>query len=254
MAEFDLGYCTGSRKAFPDVHHSNINREAGELVERVEQQEGYSGLRRRLSLIVLVVVNLLPLGGVVFFAWDVAALVILYWSENLVLGFYTLAKMLVVSPLGGLGTGLFFSVHYGGFCAVHGLFILTLLVDDQIDPMPDDPWPVFLVFPQLLFNVVRQVLSFAPPEWLFAFACLVFSHGISFVFNFLLAGERDRQSVKDLMGSPYGRIVVLHLAVILGGFGIMALGEPVAMLVALIALKLGLDIKLHLREHKRIAA
>ncbi len=215
---------------------------------------GYSGLRRRVSLAVLVLVNLLPLGGVLFFGWDVAALVILYWSENLVLGFYTLLKMLVTSPLGGLGRGLFFTIHYGGFCAVHGVFILLMLVDGEFDPMPAEPWPLFLVFPQLLVNVVLQVLSFAPREWLFAFAALVISHGVSFVANFLLGGERDKLSPRDLMGAPYGRIVVLHLAVILGGFGTMALGQPVAMLVALVVLKLGLDIKLHLREHRRTAA
>ena len=98
----------------------------------------YTGLRRRASLLALVLVNLLPLLGVLFFHWDVAALVVLYWSENLVLGFYTLVKMLVKSPVGGLGSGIFFLIHYGGFCAVHGLFIIALLVDGNVDPMPGD--------------------------------------------------------------------------------------------------------------------
>jgi hypothetical protein len=219
------------------------------IVGGVGQAGRYEGLRRQVSLLALVLVNLLPLLGVLFFHWDVAALVVLYWSENLVLGFYTLLKMLVKSPLGGLGSGLFFLIHYGGFCAVHGLFIMALLVDGNVDPMPGDPWPLFLVFPQLLLNVVRQVLDYAPPEWLFAFGALVISHGISFVVNFLLADEREELSLRDLMGAPYGRIVVLHVAIILGGFAVMALGEPVALLVVLVLLKLALDIKLHLREH-----
>ena len=209
----------------------------------------YQGLRRQVSLVALVLVNLLPLLGVLFFHWDVAALVVLYWSENLVLGFYTLLKMLVKSPVGGLGSGLFFLIHYGGFCAVHGVFILALLIDENVNPMPGDPWPLFLVFPQLLINVVRQVLDYAPPEWMFVFGALVISHGISFVMNYLLADERENLTLRDLMGAPYGRIVVLHVAIILGGFAVMALGEPVALLVVLVLLKLGLDIKLHLREH-----
>jgi hypothetical protein len=218
------------------------------------EQGSYSGLRERASLFILVLVNLLPLVGVLFFGWDVAALVILYWSENLVLGFYTLLKMLLKSPLKGLGTGLFFCIHYGGFCAVHGVFIMTMLVDENIDPMPGDPWPFFLVFPQLLVNVVQQVLAYAPPEWLVAFAALYISHGVSFVLNFLLGPERDELTIKKLMGAPYGRIMVLHIAIILGGFGVMALGQPVAMLLVLVLLKLGLDVKLHLREHRRTAA
>ena len=229
---------------------------AGDLqnATAVVGQDTYTGLRRRASLLFLVLVNLLPLGGVVFFGWDVAALVILYWSENLVLGFYTLLKMLVKSPLGGLGTGLFFCIHYGGFCAGHGIFIMAILVDDKFDPMPGDPWPFFLVFPQLLLNVVRQVLAYAPPEWLIAFAALFLSHGMSFVLNFLLGGERDELSLKQLMAAPYGRIMILHIAIIFGGVGVMALGQPVAMLVILVLLKLVLDVKLHLREHRRTAA
>ncbi|MEM6582509.1 MAG: DUF6498-containing protein [Pseudomonadota bacterium] len=217
-------------------------------------QTGYKGLRRTVSLLVLVAVNLLPLAGVIFLGWDVAALMVLYWSENLILGFFTLIKMFVVSPLGALGMGSFFAIHYGGFCAVHGLFIAILLVDENIEPMPGEPWPLFLVFIQLLVNVVRQVLAHAPPEWIFAFGALFISHGVSFVFNFLLARERDDVTLKKLMGAPYGRIVVLHIAVLFGGFAIAALGQPVLMLVVLVLVKLGIDVALHLREHKGLAA
>lgn len=216
-------------------------------------EESYGGARRQLSLALLVLVNLLPLAGVLLLDWDVAALVVLYWSENLVLGFYTLARMLVVSPLRGLLGGVFFTLHYGGFCAVHGLFVVGLLLDGDMAIMPDDPWPALLVFPQLLLNVVRAVLAYAPPEWLLAFAALFASHGVSFVANFLLGGEREQLTTKQLMAAPYARIVVLHVAIILGAFAIMALGQPVGMLVVLVLLKLGLDVSLHLREHRRLA-
>lgn len=217
-------------------------------------QPSYSGLREHASLLFLVVVNLIPLAGVLFFDWNVLGLLVLYWSENLVLGFYTLLKMLVKSPLGGLGMGLFFSIHYGGFCAGHGLFILSIVADVKVDPIPGDPWPLFLVFPQMLINVVHQVLAIAPPEWLYAFAALVVSHGISFVLNFLLGGERDELGLNQLMSAPYGRIVVLHIAIILGGIAVMALGQPLAMLLILVLLKLGVDVTLHLREHRKLAA
>ena len=68
--------------------------------------------------------------------------------------------------------------------------------------------------------------------------------------NFLLGPERDELSLKQLMAAPYSRIVVLQIAIIAGGVGVMALGQPVAMLVALVLLKLGLDVVLHLREHR----
>ena len=221
------------------------------LDKQIEGGDSYSGLRRQASLAALVVVNLLPLLGVFFFNWDVAGLVILYWSENLIVGFYTLLKLLVKSPRRGFGMGLFFCVHYGIFCAAHGMAILAILVDDQIDPTPADPWPLFLVLPQLMANVVREVLAYAPPEWLVPFAALVVSHGISFVANFLFGGERDELRLRQIMGSPYGRIVVLHLAVIFGAVAVVAIGQSIAMLVVLTLLKVVLDVKLHLREHRR---
>ncbi len=219
------------------------------------QDTGYAGSRRHLSLVLLVVVNLLPLAGVLFYDWDIAALVVLYWSENLVLGFYTLARMLVVSPLGGLFSGLFFLIHYGGFCAVHGLFIMVLLVDPEADIFSGgNTWPFFFVFIELLIEVIRQVLAYAPPEWLWAFSALFLSHGVSFLVNFLLGGERDRLTVKQLMAAPYGRIVILHITIIAGAFATMALGQPIFLLVILIALKIGVDVTMHLREHGKIAA
>lgn len=211
----------------------------------------YSGPRRRASLALLVLANLLPIYGVVFLEWDITALVVLYWSENLVLGFYTLAKMLVVSPLGSLFFGVFFSIHYGGFCAVHGLFILVMLINPDAEFLKGDTWPLFLVFLQLLLDVCRQVLAAAPQAWLYAFAALMISHGASFVLNFLLAGEREQSDVKQLMAAPYGRIVILHITIILGAFAVMALGQPLALLLILVALKLALDITLHLREHRK---
>ena len=214
----------------------------------------YAGGRRQLSLALLVLVNLLPLYGVLALDWDVTALIVLYWSENLVLGFYTLLKMLITSPLGGLLSGLFFCIHYGGFCAVHGLFILVLLINPDADFLRGDSWPLWLVFIQLLVEVVSQILAYAPQAWLVAFSGLVLSHGVSFVANFLLARERQRLGVRALMSAPYGRIVIMHCAVLLGGAAVMALGQPLGMLLVLVALKLGVDIILHLREHRKTAS
>ena len=214
----------------------------------------YAGRRRHLSLALLIAVNLLPLAGVLFYDWDIAALVVLYWSENLVLGFYTIARMLVVSPLGGLFSSLFFLIHYGGFCAVHGLFIMVLLVDPEADIFSGgNHWPFFLVFVELLIDVIRQVLAYAPPEWLWAFSALFISHGVSFLLNFLLGGERDRLGVSQLMAAPYGRIVILHVTIIAGAFATLALGQPILLLVILIALKISVDVAMHLREHGKIA-
>jgi hypothetical protein len=52
------------------------------------------------------------------------------------------------------------------------------------------------------------------------------------------------------MAKPYGRVIVLHFTILVGGFGAMALGSPVWALVVLIAVKVALDLRAHLREHR----
>lgn len=215
---------------------------------------GMNRLGRYLSLAVLVLVNLLPVAGVLLFGWDVGALMVLYWSENLVIGAYTIIKMLVVSPIGGIFSSLFFLVHFGGFCAVHGLFISTLLLNHDPGLGQGLSWPFFFVFVELLVQVVRGVLSYAPPEWMLAFAALWLSHGISLVQNFLVGGERYRIGINKLMSAPYSRILILHVTIIAGGFAVMTLGQGMPMLLMLVALKLAVDIALHRREHRRLAA
>ena len=113
----------------------------------------------RRSALVLIISNLLPLGGVLFLDWDIGALVVLYWSENLVLGFYNILKMVAVKGLFATFPSLFFLIHYGGFCAVHGLIIIGMLFDEPMNIGNDAPWPLFLVFVQLLLDVIDQVIE-----------------------------------------------------------------------------------------------
>jgi hypothetical protein len=54
------------------------------------------------------------------------------------------------------------------------------------------------------------------------------------------------------MMSPYARIIVLHVAILLGGFIVMALGSNVGALMILIVGKTILDLSLHLSQHTKI--
>jgi len=82
-------------------------------------------------------------------------------------------------------------------------------------------------------------------------AALFASHGISFVCNYLLKGEYAVSRVDRLMAEPYRRVVVMHIALLAGGFFAMSLGSPAAVLLALVVLKTIMDAKPHLREHRR---
>ena len=204
-----------------------------------------------LPIAALLLANLVPIAGVLYMDWDVGAIVVLYWTENLIAGSYTLLKMLLA---GGKGTAfhlLFFCIHYGLFCAIHGLAVLELTgFAGELTEIPaPDSWPGPLVLVGEFVNLWRQIINVAPTQFLWAITGLVLSHGVSFVLLFIGTGEYRYTTSKQLMHAPYKRIVVLHVAIIAGGFLVTLLGSPAALLVALVALKTGMDIMLHNRSH-----
>ncbi|MDD5038449.1 MAG: DUF6498-containing protein [Dehalococcoidales bacterium] len=196
----------------------------------------------QLSVISLVAANLFPVFGVLFLGWDAFLLLILFWMENVVIGIYTVFKMLFSSP----GTKQeskafiipFFCVHYGIFTAGHGFFVLMLfgggLTDESAFTSVASGWQ-WLIDTQLAWGALA----------------LFISHGVSFFYNYIGAGEYKQSKLADLITQPYGRVVVLHVTIIIGGFLVMALGAPVIGLIFLIALKTVLDVLSHLREHEK---
>jgi hypothetical protein len=208
---------------------------------------------------VLVVANLVPLFGVFFLGWDAAAIVLLYWIENLIIGFSNILRMILVkveSPGKQFQKLLmipFFCVHFGGFCAVHGFFLLTFFkIGSDLDAFgPGEPWMGPFVFLQLLYSVVMQLWKSRPPGLEWPVLGLAVSHGLSFVKNFLFGQEYLSLKLNEIMMRPYKRIVLMHVAIIAGGVFIMMLGSPVALLCVLIFLKIGMDIWLHVKSHRQ---
>ncbi len=187
--------------------------------------------RLLLSTTLLIMVNLLPLAGVVYFGWSVYEIVLLFWAENLVIGFYTVARFISLYRRNGDGRVLFlipfFCVHYGGFTLVHWIFVLALF-------RPDD-------------HVSGQA---AMGMWI-PFLALLVSHGVSYVLNFLGGREYQETTGQDVMIAPYRRVIILHLTILGGGMLVMALGEPVLALMLLVVLKIVIDVVTHRNEHKR---
>ena len=204
--------------------------------------------RSRMVLLALVLANLVPLFGVLYLGWDVGSIVVLYWMENLIIGGYTLLKMLVTGALGALPLILFFCLHYGGFCAVHGVFVLELtqFAGTAASTPGAQDWPGPLA-------LVQPIIAAAPREFQWAVLALLLSHGASFMLLFLGQGEYRRSTPKQLMNAPYKRIAVLHIAVIAGGFLVAKMGSPLGLLSALVALKTGMDIMLHRNSHRELS-
>lgn len=212
----------------------------------------------RLPLVALALANLVPLAGVLWFGWDASGLLILYWLENLVIGAFTVFRMLSARRFSAVFPALFFLVHFGAFCAGHGLFILAFSGVEGVDEggglsdlKPDEEWFGPLVFFQLLGGVIARAYAHAPAYFALPLVALIVSHGLSTFVHHWLRREDAHRKVGEIMTDPYRRIFLLHAAVIGGGVLSIHMGQPVAMLLVLVVLKIGLDVVLHRHAHAR---
>lgn len=200
---------------------------------------------KKFSVIVLILTNLLPIYGVLFWEWRVFPILLLFWMENIIIGVSNVFKMLFSTAdntkrwQAKASMIPFFCVHYGLFTLVHGIFVFVVF-GGFIEQ--DDTGRTFSDISSIL---VDQQL------WL-AVLALVISHTISFIVNYIGKGEYKWSTLSQLMGQPYSRVVVLHLTIIFGGFLVTLFGSPVVGLILLIAFKTYIDIKTHLNQHVSI--
>jgi hypothetical protein len=122
------------------------------------------------------------------------------------------------------------------FTAIHGSFVFHLLGGKDYATQGLLP----------LDAAARAAADFG--LWL-PLAVLVGSHLFSFLWNYLYRGEYRRARLTRLMAQPYGRVIVLHMAIIFGGFAATMLGSPLWALLVLVALKIALDVRAHVKEH-----
>jgi hypothetical protein len=211
----------------------------------------------------LILANLVPLVGVLWFGWDVWGILIIYWLENGIYGLFNVLKMRRAegpedgSPMGAADTRRrlsgftvngrppsgtdkaalipFFIMHYGIFWVVHGIFVLLLplFAFTGADGAPD-------------FGTTLNPLAI-----LLVVVCLFISHGLSYRLNYIGRGEYLRTTAAQQMFAPYGRLVILHITIIFGAVLIGMTGAPAAAIVVLVLVKIVLDLGLHLAEHRR---
>jgi Family of unknown function (DUF6498) len=212
------------------------------------------------SAILLVAVNVIPLIGVAFWGWSLMMILVLYWIESGIVGVINVFKIAraaggdgppvtvegnrVTIRMSGMAAGMtrgavigFFVLHYGIFWVVHGVFVFLLPLFAGLSagpfagPMDFGPLP--------LDGLLLSTLLLAA------------SHTVSFFTNYLGRGEYLRATPTGQMMSVYGRVVALHVTIVVGAFVIGVFGAPIAALYLLVGIKTAIDLGLHLREHRR---
>lgn len=198
-------------------------------------------VQTKISLTILILINISALIGVLFFNWNAVDLLLAYWIESLVVGFYNILKMKKArEPSGFINASIngktikqnkvslipFFVVHYGMFMLFHLIFLLVFIFTD-LGGLHTNAG-----FLKTLTNAL--ILG----------AGLLVSHGISYKTNFINNKEYKKISVSGLFYAPYKRIFAMQFAIILGAI----FGAPA---VILIIFKTIIDVFSHLMERQR---
>lgn len=221
--------------------------------------------RKMLSAVFLIGVNTIPIFGVVFFDWNLFSILLLYWFENGIIGIFNIPKIALARepvsqdsnltingrPAGSRSKAMlipFFMVHYGIFWTVHGVFVIVFfgVLGGQMFGSFSGQDPSGMSEPFSGFS------GFDPTGVAIAAASLALSHGVSFFVNFLGNREYEHVSPDEQMFRPYPRVMVLHITILGGGFLIGFFGTPLAALVLLVVLKIGIDLRAHLKEHREV--
>jgi hypothetical protein len=184
----------------------------------------------RSPLITIILVNLMPLVGVLFFGWQIGHVVIVFWLESIMIGFFNLLRMIFargerdgVRPRGKAGTALFFLVHYFGFMLGQGFFILAFVLAKE-DFM--------------------QIGSLNLP---LVFAGLLLFYSFNFISDFILTGEFQRRTHDFYFFRPYGRVFIQQVLILGGGWLIASgkLSREVAFTILLVGMKILVDLAIY---------
>jgi len=208
--------------------------------------------------LVLIAINTVPLVGILLWSWDAFLLLVLYWLETVVLGFWVMAAVMlsprtVMAPLSGMtsriATVAFLLVHSGVFMSVHFMILWELLAGSWA-PRIHGPGDFFgsivigqgLWLPLAILFVIRGVevlLTTFEPKWAVTVLPVMSSDG-----TYPVTGP--------LFGF-YVRIFIMQFTLVLGGVIASLIGASIA-LVLLVVLKTAFDLGMIFNMDERAAA
>ncbi len=213
------------------------------------------------STLILIAANAVPIAGILFWHWDAFLLLLLYWMETAILGFWTMVAV-AISPekaMGPLGKGksrigmiAFLLLHAGIFMGVHFMILWDLFAGgwaSRIHGIVDffrlivigqDLW-----LPLLVLFLVRGLVVLATilePKWLPGWSPQP------------APAVSDSETAFPISGPLFGfyaRIIVMQLALIFGGV-IAVLAGAGASLIVLVIIKTAIDLGLFLNADQRV--
>ncbi len=202
-------------------------------ISRIKQKQDKqpSLLKLDKDSIPVILWNLFPVTGVLFFGWKPESVFVCYALETVVVGIFNAMSM--------------WAVHYYSRYTKDGegasgramipLFLVTYyaFVFGQLKIF-------FFGYDEDLFQILSSILR--QPTYNLALGAFFLNSMYNFINGFILSGEYTRRSMGQQMFEPFPRIVIQQVAIILGGFIFTITGNGYPVLIVFVPLKIWLDL------------
>ncbi len=196
------------------------------------------------AVMLALLINAVPLVGVLYFGWSAINVVVLYWFENLLIGFCTLIRLIVhrawtrkrgywrhsnrlgiqidnkPAEMGLIGE---YAIGTFGFTLAHAIFVGGIVL--QLQNYPD----------QAMWQLSSQQVLRG------ALAIAVFL-GIELAVDLTRIRGASFAALRDYAQARMGRVIVLHLAIIFGMVAMAMYHSPMGVLYVLIGIKTCADL------------
>lgn len=186
------------------------------------------------KLLFLILVNLIPLIGIVFWSWSVFSIVYFYWQETVVMALWMIVKIIKTDnknfdkdPVASaksekIGLVLFLSIYFSLALLLYRLFIFVVFGPSDVE---------------------------STTKW-FSLIALLIAHGFLYYENFIKTGGDLKPTKKSGTPQTIKRIFILHVVIVLGGMLGSALGAPILAIILMVILKITAEITLQFSDKK----
>ena len=176
----------------------------------------------------IILWNLFPAMGVVFWGWKPESVFVCYALETIIVGLFNVFRMLAIHYYGtrdiklndpaGLFLIPFFLVHFYGF-----VFI-------QLE----------IFFQDGLFETLGRFLK--ERAYLIALAAFLLKNTLDFTMDFILKGIYSKRTMRQQMFEPYPRVILQQFVVMFGGFIFDITGNGYPVLIVFVVVKIYVDL------------
>jgi hypothetical protein len=204
-------------------------------VAGIDELKESSTTRDNSSVVSLVAANLLAIVLALYEGWDLRELMIIYWSQSVIIGYFSYRCMRDLKEFSTAGVrsngrtveptaatkrsmSVFFVLHFGFF---HLAYLVFIFADGR--------------------NAIRDNLFLIGV----CIAAFLVNHWYSYI-DHREADARRIPNIGTIMIFPYARIVPMHLTIIAGG---AVSNNSTLVLLLFLGLKTAADVVMHKIEH-----